>query len=134
MWGSKQAGDDRIGHLGFDNVGWLTSPTRVNNNLHVRDVRQRVQRQMPQRPDSGQSEQQHRGENQKAIAGANINNSGEHYMPPVAFTRNCFVAITGAFFGTEMVTCHVPPEPSEPLPSYMPLPLSLSLVVVFIAA
>src|SRR5258708_8708633 len=131
---SQQAGDDGIGHLVFDDVGRLACPTRMNDHLHIRDVRQCVKRYMLQRPDSGKGEQQHRCKDHEPIACANINYSGKHYMPPVAFTRNCFVAITWPFFWTEMVTCHVPPEPSEPLPSYMPLPLSVSLAVVFIAA
>ena len=39
-----------------------------------------------------------RSEDKEAIAGADFNDSGEHYMPPVAFTRNCFVAMHLAIF------------------------------------
>ena len=90
----QQTGHDRIGHLVFDDIGRLACPARMNDHLHVRDIGQRVQRHMLQRPDSGKCQQQHGGKDQEAIARANFNNSGEHYMPPVAFTRNCFVAIT----------------------------------------
>ncbi len=94
MRGGQQAGNDRIGHLVFDDVGRLTRPTRMNDHLHVRDVWQGVQRYVLQRPDSGKGEQQHCCKDHETIACANVNNSGEHHMPPVAFTRNCFVAIT----------------------------------------
>ena len=90
----EQAGDDRIGHLVFDDVGRLACPACVNDHLHVGDVRQRIQRNMLQRPDSGKCEQQHSGKDQEAIARAHFDDSGEHHMPPVAFTRSCFVAMT----------------------------------------
>ncbi len=52
MRGSKQDGDDRIGHLVFDNIGWFTRPARMNNHLHVRNVWEGIQRYVLQRPDS----------------------------------------------------------------------------------
>ena len=67
---SQQAGDDRIGHLVFDHVGRFTGPGRVDDDLHIRDVRQSVQRDMLERPDARKCEQQDCGEDQEAIARA----------------------------------------------------------------
>ena len=131
--GSQQTGNNRVGHLVFDDIGWLSGPGCVDDHLHVRDVWQCIQRNMLERPDASQCQQQDSGEDHEAIARASIDDFGEHHMPPVAFTRNCFVASTSPFFWTVMATCHVPPEPREPLPSYKPLPLSVSFAVVFIA-
>src|SRR5260370_18546692 len=49
MRGGQQAGNDRIGHLVFDDFGLLTRPTRMNYHLHVRDVWQAVKRYVLQR-------------------------------------------------------------------------------------
>src|SRR5207248_8000497 len=106
----------------------------VNDHLNIGDIWQCIQRHVLQRPDPSQSEHRHRGEDEKTVACANFNDSREHHMPPVAFTLICFVAMTCPFFWAEIVTCHVPPEPSEPVPSYTPPPLSVILLVVFIAA
>jgi hypothetical protein len=39
MRGGQQAGDDWVGYLVFDDIGRLACPTRMNDHLHVRDVR-----------------------------------------------------------------------------------------------
>src|SRR5882757_836229 len=86
----KETGNDRIGHLVLYYIGWLTRPGCMNDHLHVRDVRQRVQWYMLQRPNSGKCEQQDYCKDKETIASADFNEARKHYMPPVAFTRNCF--------------------------------------------
>src|SRR5277367_2790610 len=39
MRGSQQTGNDRVSHLVFDHIGRLACPTRVNDHLHVGDIR-----------------------------------------------------------------------------------------------
>src|SRR5882724_4628081 len=86
-------------------------------------------------PDSSQREQKHPGENQEAIVCAPLNDSRDHdYIPPAALTVSCLLAMVWPFCWARMVTCQVPPEPRSPLPSYIPPPLSLALMTVFIAA
>ena len=46
-------------------------------------------------------------------------------MPPSALTVKCLLTMVCPFCVAVMVTCHVPPEPRSPLPSYIPLPLSV---------
>src|SRR6266851_4148486 len=89
---------------------------------------------MAQGPDSSQREQKHTGENQEAIVCAPLNDSRDHdYIPPVALTVSCLLAIVCPFCWARIVTCQVPPEPRSPFPSYIP-PLSVVLMTVFIAA
>src|SRR5580704_2813479 len=86
-------------------------------------------------PDSSQREQKHCGKDDKSIVCAPLNGSGDHdYIPPVALTVSCLLAIVCPFCCARMVTCQVPPEPRFPLPSYIPPPLSLALMTVFIEA
>src|SRR5207302_803898 len=86
-------------------------------------------------PNSGESQEKDCGEDQEAIVCAPLDDSGDHdYIPPVAFKVNCLLAIVRPFSCALMVTCQVPPEPRSPLPSYIPPPLSLVLMTVFIAA
>src|SRR5882724_4217457 len=40
MRGSQQTGDDGIGHLIFDDIGWLACPLSMNDHLHIGDIRQ----------------------------------------------------------------------------------------------
>src|SRR5579859_6197645 len=55
-------------------------------------------------------------------------------MPPAAFTVSCLFTMVRPFCCAVIVTCHVPLEPSSPLPSYRPASLSEQLTTVFIAA
>src|SRR5713101_7260398 len=74
-------------------------------------------------PDSSQREQKHSGEDQETIACAPLNDSRDHdYIPPVALSVSCLLAIVCPFCCALMVTCQVPPELSSTLPSYIPPP------------
>src|SRR4029077_8859870 len=97
--------------------------------------RQGVQRNVAHGPDSGQRKKKHSGEDQEAIVGTPLDDSGDHdYIPPVALSVSCLFAIVCPFCCALMVTCQVPPEPRSPLPSYIPPPLSLASMTVFIEA
>src|SRR6202047_816242 len=86
-------------------------------------------------PDSSQRKQKYPGEDQEAIVGAPLDDLGDHdYIPPVALSVSCLFAMVCPFCCALMVICQVPPEPRSPLPSYIPPPLSLALMTVFIAA
>src|SRR6266478_8142447 len=86
-------------------------------------------------PDSSEREQKNASEDQEAIVSAPLDDSGDHgYIPPVALSVSCLLAIVCPFCCALMVTCQVPPEPRSPLPSYNPPPLSLALMTVFIEA
>jgi hypothetical protein len=95
----------------------MSDPVRMDDDLYIRNIRQCVKRDMPQRPDTGERQHQDSGKDEEPIAGACFDNLRQHHMPPVAFTRSCFVAMVWPFFCAVMVTCHVPPEPSDPPPS-----------------
>src|SRR5712672_278350 len=86
-------------------------------------------------PNSGESQEKDTSEDQEAIVCAPLDDSGDHdYIPPVALSMSCLLAIVCPFCCALMVTCQVPPEPRSPLPSYIPPPLSLALMTVFIEA
>src|SRR2546430_12221111 len=86
-------------------------------------------------PDASQRKQKYSGEDQEAIVCAPLYDSGDHdYIPPVALSVSCLLAIVCPFCCALTVTCQVPPEPRSPLPSYIPLPFSLALIPVFMAA
>ena len=53
----EQSSDNGIGDLVFDEAGRLTRPGRMDNDFHVGDVRQRVERNVTQSPDSRQHQQ-----------------------------------------------------------------------------
>src|SRR5882762_1791574 len=55
------------------------------------------------------------------------------YIPPVALTVSFLIASVSQFFFAVSVTCHIPPEPRSPAPSYVPAPLSVPLMTVFIS-
>src|SRR6185312_2427489 len=63
---------DGVGDLVFDDVRWLPIPTRMHDDLHIRDIGERVEWNMAKRPDACESKQQDSSENQKAIAGTHI--------------------------------------------------------------
>src|SRR5207245_10437739 len=86
-------------------------------------------------PGSRQSKKKQPGEDQEPIVCAPLDDSGDHdYIPPVALSVSCLLAIVCPFCCALMVTCQVPPEPRSLLPSYNPPPLSLALMTVFIEA
>src|SRR6266568_8365902 len=131
----QQGGNDRVRDLVFYVVGWLALPIGMNDHLHIGNVRQGVQRNMAQGPNPSQREQQHAGKDQESIVCAPLDDSGDHgYIPPVALTVNCLLTIVCPLCWARMVTCQVPPEPRSPLPSYVPPPLSVAFMSVFIAA
>ena len=74
----EKLGDDGIGNLVFDEVGRLSGPRRVHDDLNVRNVRQRIKRYTSQRPDSREHQQQRSREHQKTVLRAPINPSRDH--------------------------------------------------------
>src|SRR6266849_9338366 len=132
---SQEGSDNGVGDLIFDDVGWFAFPVGVNDHLHVGNIRQGVQRNVADGPDSSQCKQKYPSEDEEAIVCAPLDDSGDHcYIPPVALSVSCLLAIVCPFCCALTVTCQVPPEPMSPLPSYIPPPLSLALMTVFIAA
>src|SRR3977135_201895 len=90
---------------------------------------------MAHRPNSCESQKKDTGKDQEAIVCAPLDDLGDHYyIPPDAFKVSCLLAIVRPFCCALTVTCQVPPEPRSPLPSYIPPPLSLALMTVFIEA
>ena len=73
----KQRRHDRVGNLILDDIGWFL-PRRMNDHLHVGDVRQGIQRNPAQRPDAGQHQEKRSGEDEEAIASAQIDPAGDH--------------------------------------------------------
>src|SRR3954454_6057400 len=134
MGRSEQAGDDGIGDLVLDDIGRLASPRCMHHDLHIGDVGQGVERHMPQRPEPGQRQHHHSGEDQETIMGAGLDDSGQHHIPPSAFTRSCFDARTFPSLRAVIVTCQEPPDSRTPVPSYSPPPRPVSFAVVVMAA
>ena len=131
----EQCRHNRITNLVLDDVGRLAFPVGVNDDLDIGNVRQGVKRDMSHTPNSGQSEKENSRKDQEAIVSAPFNDTRNHgYIPPVALTESCLFAMVWPFCCAVIVTCHVPPDPRAPLPSYIPPPLSLAWTTVFIAA
>jgi hypothetical protein len=86
-------------------------------DLHVRDVGQGVERDMAQGPDPGERQHQHRRKDQEAVAGAALDDPGQHHMPPSALRRSCFAARLFPSLLAVTVTCQEPPDSSVPGPS-----------------
>src|SRR5207245_11732290 len=123
-----------IDALFFNDIRWSPFPRHMHNHLYVGDVRQRIERNIPERPDSRQDQEQSAGEHQESIARAPINHAGDHgYIPPSAFTLSCLVARTAPFLTAVTVSCHVPPLSRFTCPWYMPPPFSLKGVRTFMA-
>ena len=58
------------------------------------------------------------GKTRKAVARAPLDHAGDHaYIPPVALSVSCLLAIVCPFCVAVIVTCHVPPDPRSPRPS-----------------
>ena len=68
--GRDEGGHDRVGDLVFDQVRAAAFPGRVDDHLHVGDVRYGVERDVPQRIHPAQGQQQHRRKHQKPVVGA----------------------------------------------------------------
>src|ERR1019366_10526711 len=135
MRGGKQRGNDRVCDLIFDDIGGLAFPGHVHNDLDIGNVRQGIQRDVSERPDSSKNQQQCSREDEESIACAPINDSGDHgYIPPSAFRLNCLVATAVPFLIATTVSCHVPPLSRFTRPSYSPPPFSVRDVTTFIAA
>src|ERR1700730_14970674 len=48
----KQGCDNGIGDLIFDDAWWFTHPGRMNNDFDIGNIRQRIEWNSPQRPDT----------------------------------------------------------------------------------
>ncbi len=83
MRSSKKAGHDWIRDLIFDDVWRLSHPTRMYDHLNIGDVRQGVEGNVTQRPDTGKRQHENAGENEEPVSGAEINDSGEHVTSPL---------------------------------------------------
>ena len=77
LWRGKQSGHDRVGNLILDDIGRFI-PRRMNDHLHVGDVGQGIERHPAHRPDAGQHQEKRSGEDEEAIAGAQIDPAGDH--------------------------------------------------------
>ena len=106
----EHRGDDGVGHLVFDDVGRLARPVGVDDDLHVGNIRQSVERNVSHGPDSGQDQQEDSRENQEAVARAPVNPAGYHVTSPLRRSRSvaCWPG-SGRFFCATTVTCQVPP-------------------------
>ena len=108
MGGGQKRRDDRIGDLVFNDVGRLPVPWRVDNDLHIGDIGQRIERECAlESPDTSQHQRKSAGEYKKAVAGAPVDPACDHLAP--AITTICFCARVCPFFVASTVTCHVPP-------------------------
>ena len=74
--------DDRIGDLVFDDVGGLARPRRMNDHLHVGNVRQGVERNVTQGPDSCEHQQQRPREDEEAIVARTNQSIGKSRLHP----------------------------------------------------
>src|SRR5208282_1722296 len=82
----QQRGDDWVSDLVLDHIGWLTRPFGVDDHLHIADIGKRIQRDVTQAPNTRDRQQHDPGKNQETILFTPFNDSGDHYMPPVAPT------------------------------------------------
>src|SRR5438309_7508099 len=78
MRSREQFSDDGIGNLIFDDAGRFTHPGSMNNDLDVGNIRQGIERDSAQRPDSREDQQKCASENEKSISRAPINPSSDH--------------------------------------------------------
>src|SRR5437879_2664842 len=76
--GGEKFRDDGIRDLVLDKTGGLSGPRCMDDDLNVRDVRQRVQRNAAKRPDSREHEQQRSREHQKTVLRTPINPTRDH--------------------------------------------------------
>src|ERR1019366_7687930 len=74
----QEISDDGIGDLIFDDAGWHSHPRRMNNDFHVGNIRQRIERNSPQRPDSYEHQEKCPRKNEKAISRTPVNPSRDH--------------------------------------------------------
>src|ERR1019366_1382710 len=89
----QQSGDDWVSDLVLDHIGRLPRPFGVDDDLHIADIGKRIQRDVTQAPNTRYRQQHDPGKNQETILFTPLNNSGDHYMPPVALTLSCLLAI-----------------------------------------
>src|SRR6185437_16026805 len=108
----EQSRDDRVGHLVLDHVRRLARPGRVDDDLHVADIGQRIKRHPSHGPDTARDQQDCPCKHNELIAAAPLDDAGDHYIPPVAFTLSCSAAMVWPFLVAITATCQVPPEPS----------------------
>ena len=74
----QQASHDGISDLVFDDIGGLAGPTGADDDLNIGDIGQRVQGDVAQGPVAGKSEQRNDGEDEEAVARAEIDDARDH--------------------------------------------------------
>ena len=74
---AEQRGDDRVGDLVLDDVG-AAVPARVDDDLRVREVRDRVHRDRPQGVDGEEDERGRRQEDDPAVLRAPLDDGAGH--------------------------------------------------------
>src|SRR5439155_5222437 len=136
--GREQGGDDRIRDLVLDQRRAPPWPLGKDDRLHIRQVRDRIQRHLEDSPHPTSRQQQHAQDNQDRVAGAFFDEPRNHlfspsrpagaktpafpgYMPPPATANWNFSEIGGRFGSVTLaVTAHGPPMPSRAFASYTP--------------
>src|SRR5579875_1083723 len=84
----EHRGNDRVCDLVFNDVGWFSWPLGEDDDFHIRDIWQRVERNPAQRIDSGQYKQERPCKYEEAIAGAPVNPTMDHLHPsPGAYSE-----------------------------------------------
>ena len=74
----EHCSDDGVGYLILNDVGWLAGPGRINDDLDVGDVRQRIEGNVLHGPDAGEHEQKRTRKDQKRIARTPLNPTVDH--------------------------------------------------------
>jgi hypothetical protein len=74
-------GGERIGNLILDDARRLAGVRRANDDLHVGEVGQRVERRACDRPQAPRRDQQGRDQHQKAVGERPADERGDHFTP-----------------------------------------------------
>ena len=74
----KQGGGDRVGDLVFDKVGAAAFPFGEDDDLGVAQIGDRIKGRVADGPDPPAGEGKHQQEDEKPVAGAEIDNAGDH--------------------------------------------------------
>jgi hypothetical protein len=83
--------DDGIGNLVFDDVR-AAIPARIDDDLRIRKVGQRIQRNVPHGPDGNRNGDDRAGNDQVLVLGRKPDDAPKHrYLPPMAASeaRSC---------------------------------------------
>ena len=105
---------DRIGNLIFDYVGRLPHPFGVNDDLHIGNVRESVERDQIQRPDAAENQRCDGDEYEEAVVITPIDNlfdheTSSHCHRPGDGDVELLVGQRLSVPAAAMVTCQVPP-------------------------